>query len=55
MGISERKSYELVRGLCRGINEFKKGHQPRTNIVNENGDLFPDSHGILNRWKNYSV
>jgi len=38
----------------RGINEFKKGYQPRTNIVkDENGDLIADSHSILNRWKNY--
>jgi len=38
----------------RGINEFKKGYQPRTNLVkDENGDLLADSHSILNRWKNY--
>jgi hypothetical protein len=41
--------------LYRGINEFKKGYQPRTNLLkNENGDLLADSHSILNRWKNYS-
>jgi hypothetical protein len=29
----------------RGINEFKKGYQPRTNMVKEeNGDLLADSH-----------
>jgi hypothetical protein len=34
--------------------EFKKGYQPRTNMVKEeNGDLLADSHSILNRWKNY--
>jgi hypothetical protein len=38
----------------RGINEFKKGYQPRNNLVNdENGDLFPHYHNILNRWKSY--
>jgi hypothetical protein len=43
-----------IRDLCRGINEFKKGYQPRTNMVKaENGDLLADSHSILNRWKNY--
>jgi hypothetical protein len=42
------------RKLYRGINEFKKGYQPRTNLVkDENGDLFAESHSILNRWKNY--
>jgi hypothetical protein len=36
------------------MNEFKKGYQPRTNMVKEeNGDLLADSHSILNRWKNY--
>ena len=43
-----------VRDLYRGINEFKKGNQPRTNIVkDEKGDLFADSHSILSRWRNY--
>jgi hypothetical protein len=39
-----------IRDLYRGINEFKKGFQPRTNMVKEeNGGLLADSHGILNR------
>jgi hypothetical protein len=42
-----------MRYLHRGINEFKKGYQPRNNLVkDENGDLLVDSHNILNRWKN---
>jgi hypothetical protein len=40
--------------LYRGINNFKKGYQPRSNLVrNENGSVLADSHNILNRWKNY--
>jgi hypothetical protein len=36
-----------------GTNEFKRGYQPRNNLVkDENGDLLPDCHNILNRWKN---
>jgi hypothetical protein len=43
-----------IRDLHRGINEFKKGCQPRRKWVKEgNGDLLADSHNILNRWKNY--
>jgi hypothetical protein len=43
-----------IRDLYRGINEFKKGYQPRTNMVKEeNGDLLQIPHSILNRWKNY--
>jgi hypothetical protein len=39
--------------LYRGINDFKKGYQPRTNIVkDEQGDLVVDSHSILARWRN---
>jgi hypothetical protein len=39
----------------RGIDEFKKGYHPRTNLEKfENGDLLGDSHNILNWWKNYS-
>ena len=36
-----------VRDLCRGINDFKKGYQPRTTIVkDEKGDLAADPHSI---------
>jgi hypothetical protein len=39
-----------IRNLYRGINEFKKGYQLRTNLVKEeNGDLLADSHNIVNR------
>jgi hypothetical protein len=42
-----------IRDLHRGINEFRKGYQPKTNTKDENGDLLADFHSILNRWKNY--
>jgi hypothetical protein len=43
-----------IKDLYRGINEFKRGYQPRNNLVKDkNGDLLVDSHNILNRWKNY--
>jgi hypothetical protein len=42
-----------IRDLYRGRNKFKKGYQPRTNMVKQDGDLLADSHSILNRWKNY--
>ena len=42
-----------IRDLYMGISNFKKGYQPRTNIVNdENVDLVADSHSILARWRN---
>jgi hypothetical protein len=43
-----------IRDLYRGINAFKKGCQPRTNLVkNEKGDLLADPHKIVNMWMNY--
>jgi hypothetical protein len=43
-----------IRDLYREINEFKRGYQPRNNLVkDENGVQLADSHDILNRWKNY--
>jgi hypothetical protein len=43
-----------VRNLFKGINEFKKGCQPRINIIKyENGNLQEDPQNVLNRWKNF--
>ena len=43
-----------IRDLYRGINDFKKGYQPRFNIVKDDkGDLVADSHRIVARWRNY--
>jgi hypothetical protein len=43
-----------IRDLYRGINEFKRGYQPRSNLVkDESGDLLVDFNNILNRWMSY--
>ena len=43
-----------VRGLYRGINDFKKGYQPSTTMVrDEKGDLVADPHSIMARWRIY--
>ena len=43
-----------ISDLYRGIGVFKKGYQPRCNIVkDEKGDLVADSHGIVAMWRNY--
>jgi len=43
-----------IRVLYRDINDFKKGYQPRFNIVKEEkvGSV-TDSHSIVARWRNY--
>jgi hypothetical protein len=48
---SENKN---IRDVYRGINEFKRGYQPRSNLViDENGDLLANPETIVNRWKSY--
>ena len=43
-----------IRDMYRGINGFKKGYKPRTNIVKgEKGDLVADCHSILGRCRNH--
>jgi hypothetical protein len=43
-----------IRDLYRGVNDFKKGYQPRTDIVkDEKGDVVADSHSIMARWRKY--
>jgi len=43
-----------IRDLYRGISDFKKGYQPRTNIVKDDKiDLVADSQSILAWWRNY--
>ena len=40
--------------LYRGISDFKKGYQFRTNIVkDEKDDLFTDCHSIVARWRKH--
>jgi hypothetical protein len=43
-----------IRDLYRGITEFTKSYQHKTNLVmDESGDLLADPQKILTRWKNY--
>jgi len=52
--LETKSKIKNIRDLYKGINDFKKGYQPRTNTVkDENGDLVADSHSILARWRNY--
>jgi len=43
-----------IRDWYKGISEFKKRYQPRTNIVkDENDDMLANPHNILKTWNNY--
>jgi hypothetical protein len=51
--VTNSKNKNII-DLYSGINKFKRGYQPRSNLVKDaNGDLLADFHKILNRWKNY--
>jgi len=53
-GLETNSKIKNIKDLCRGITDFKKGYQPRTNKVkDEKGDLVTDSHNILARWRNH--
>jgi hypothetical protein len=50
------KDYCVILGCIDslGINEFKNGYEPRTNLVKDKrGGLLVDPHKILNMLKNY--
>jgi hypothetical protein len=43
-----------ISDLYRGISDFKKGYQPRTNTLKDDKvDLLTDIYSILARWGNY--
>jgi hypothetical protein len=43
-----------ITDLYRDISDFKKGYQPRTNVVkDERDDLVTDSLSILARWRDH--
>ena len=43
-----------IRDLYRGISDFKKGYQPRTNIVKgETGNLVIGFYSILDKCRDY--
>jgi hypothetical protein len=52
--LAKNSKNKNIRDLFRRINEFKRGCQPRSNLMkDENGVLLAYSQNILNRWKNY--
>jgi uncharacterized protein (UPF0297 family) len=47
---------KIIRDLYRRINEFKRGYQPRNNLVKDKiGDQLADSHTTLKGWKTTSL
>ena len=53
MSLETNSKIKNITDWYRGISDFKKGYQPRTNIVkDEKGDLVTDCHIIL-AWRNH--
>jgi hypothetical protein len=54
MNLKTNSNIKHIRYLYRGISDYKKGYQPRTNIVRDDkGDLVTGSHSILAGWRNH--
>jgi len=51
--LENNSNIKNIKEWYRSLSDFKKGYQPRTNIVkDEKGDLVAESHSILSRWRN---
>jgi hypothetical protein len=47
-GLAKNSKNENIRDLYQGINKFKRGHQHRNNLVeDETGDLLANSHNYF--------
>ena len=50
--LEAKSKIQNITDFYRGINDFKKGYQPRCNIVKDDkGDLVADCHSIVPRWR----
>jgi hypothetical protein len=51
--LATNRKNKNIGDLYSGINKFKSGYQPGSNLVkDENSDLLAESNNILNGWKN---
>jgi hypothetical protein len=54
MSLQTNSKKKNFKDLYRGINEFKRGFQSRSNLTKDgHGNWLADSHNILNKWENY--
>jgi len=52
--LKTKSKIKNIRDFYRGISDFKKGYQPKINIViDKKGDLVIDFHSVLARWSNH--
>ena len=53
MELETKSKLKNIRDLYRGINDFHKGYQPRTNAVKDERGDFVVEYSILARWRNH--
>ena len=52
--LEENSKNKNNRQMCKGINEFKKGYQPRAYVIKKyNGTIVADTTSILSRWEQF--
>ena len=50
--LEENSKNKNIREVCKGINEFKKGYQPRAYVIKKHdGTIVADTSSILSRWE----
>jgi hypothetical protein len=49
--LEESSKTKNIREMYKGINEFKKGYQPRAYVIKKHdGTIVADATSILSRW-----
>jgi hypothetical protein len=52
--LENNSKIKIIKELCSDISNFKKGYQPRINLVkDEKYDFVVDSSSIVARWRKY--
>ena len=52
--LKENSKNKNIREIYKGINEFKKGYQPRTYVIKKNdGSILADTTSILSIWEQF--
>ena len=52
--LEENSKNKNIREMYKGINEFKKGYQPRAYVIKKhNGTIVVDTTSIVSRWEQF--
>ena len=52
--LEENSKSKNIREMYKGINEFKKGYQPRAYVIKKHdGTIVADTTSILSRWEQF--